>query len=336
MFAKLDSSYFMDKRNVLARLDDRARLMSAVLAATNFPDKSQERQKHGTHMHARDTRKLVAEFASHPAVSALQALLDRNTPLTSIYGYALRLAWPTLEIDEPPRWVPPHWNEHLKHFYEATHIDKWWKDDDESWQAPVRHLNEIFDKVDFYGFLEPFFGTLPETLVFIPNVSFPTDANVRVRIGAELCLLMPPRKAWGDSAPWPYDNDPAFVYQEALKAYEELLLSGYFHQIPDVIATLSERPLPVDEKFSKMHPAWIDQLTGLFTSATVALFLEEVIDAREAKAFIQIQQKMEGLTILPGVTMLLRRYLDDQKTGKYANFSEYLPTFVKHLRLVKM
>ncbi|MBZ0288207.1 MAG: hypothetical protein K8I30_11380, partial [Anaerolineae bacterium] len=54
--------------DVVVRLDDRIRLMSALLAATNWPDKSQERQPHGTHAHARATRKYLAEWIKHDAV----------------------------------------------------------------------------------------------------------------------------------------------------------------------------------------------------------------------------------------------------------------------------
>src|SRR5579871_4006036 len=99
----------MEKRQIVIRVDDRVRLISAVLAATNYPDKSQERKKHGTHLHARGTRKTVMEFNHHPAVSAMQVLLDQSVPLASIYNYALRLAWPALTIDDVPRWVPPKW-----------------------------------------------------------------------------------------------------------------------------------------------------------------------------------------------------------------------------------
>jgi hypothetical protein len=241
-----------------------------------------------------------------------------------------------MEIEEPPRWVPPHWNEHLKHFYEATDLAKWWTEEEESWNTPVRHLNDILSKVDYYAFLEPFFGLIPETFVIFPNVSFPTDMTVRLRVGGELCVLLPPRKAWGDSPPWPYDNDPVYMYQDTLKAFEELLIGAYLRQYADKLNTLSEKPLPVDEKFIALHPTWADQVTGLFTAATIAIFLEEVVDAREAKAFMQMQQKMEGLTVLPGVVSIIRRYIEDQKSGKYTNFAEYLPTFAKHLRLAKL
>src|SRR5579864_7927409 len=104
----------MSKRNLVIRIDNRTRLMSAVLAATTYPDKSQERQKHGTPLHARGTRKLVLDYSHHPAVQDLQFLLDKHISFGAIFGYAVRLSWPELTGDEVPRWVPPHWNEHLR------------------------------------------------------------------------------------------------------------------------------------------------------------------------------------------------------------------------------
>ena len=325
----------MSKRNVLIRIDNRTRLMSAALAATSYPDKSQERQKHGTPLHARGTRKLVGEYSHHPAVQDLQFLLDKQVPLAAIFGYAVRLSWPDLTGDETPRWVPPRWNEHLKHFYDVTKLAQWWTEEDEVWQTAVHHLTELFDKIDLYGFLGQFFSGPPESLVFIPNISYPTDANIGFRVGAEVCALVPPRKAWGDSAPWPYDNDPGYVYQEALRTYEEQLLAATMHQYAATVTTLSEKPLPVSEKFAARHTTWPAQLTALFTAASIALFLEQAVDAREAKAFIQMQQRTEDIPILPGVIGILKRYLDEHKTGKYENFAEYLPNFAKNMRIVK-
>ena len=325
----------MSKRNILVRIDNRTRLLSAVLATTTYPEKSQERQKHGTPLHARGTRKLLAEFNHHPAVVGLQVLLDKGIPLDSIFGYACRLSWPELSGDEPPRWVPPHWNEQLKHFYEITKLGQWWQDEDENWQATIGHLDDIFDKIDFYQFLEPFFGLIPETLVFIPNISYPTDTNLRFRVGGELIALLPPRKAWGDSAPWPYDNDPVYMYQEVLKAYEELLLQAALHQNAAMVSILSEKPISISDKFTARHPSWPEQLSSLFTAASIAIFLEQSTHPLEAKAFVQMQQKVEDIPILPEVIRLLKRYLEDQKNGKYATFAEFLPVFGKNLRIMK-
>jgi hypothetical protein len=325
----------MDKRQVIIRVDNRVRLMSAVLAATNYPDKSQDRKKHGTHLHARGTRKIVAEFSSHPAVQAMQILLDQNIPLASMYSYVLRLTWPDLVGDEMPRWVPPRWNEHLKHFYDTTHLEKWWADEDEAWKMPVRHLNEAFAKVDLYAFLEPFLGKIAESMVFMPNISYPSDQNMGIRIGGELVVIVPPPIAWGDSPPWPYKDDEALAFRTALSEYSDILMANFMRQNEATIQTLSEKPLPVGEKYAAAHPTWQDQFLGVFKAGLIYLFLEDSVSSLEAKSFMQIMQKVENLTVLPGVVSIFRRYLEEYKAGHYPTFAEYLPAFPKQLRVAK-
>lgn len=324
------------KREVVVRVDDRIRLASAVLAATNYPDKSQERKKHGTHAHARGTRKVVGEFGSHPAVHAMQVLLEQNTPLSAIYNYFLRLTWPNLEpTEEAPRWVPPRWHEHLRRFYEQTNLEKWWADDAPQWQTPVRHLREAFTKIDMYAFFRPFVGEVVETFVFMPNVSYPSDQTFGFRVGGELVTIMPPPVAWGDSPPWPYKDDPALAYRAALNEYATLLMAAYLRQHGSVIQSISDKPLAIDEKYAEAHGNWMSQFMGIFRAAITVLFLEDSVSPLEAKSFIMHMQKVEYLTALPGIVNVMRRYLEDHRTGKYAQFADYLPNFPKHLRVAK-
>lgn len=326
----------VEKRQLVVRIDDRVRLISAVLAATNYPDQSQDRKKHGTHAHARGTRKNVAEYNHHPAVHAMQVLLDAGVPLSAMYNYVLRLTWPGLEADsELPRWVPPRWHEHLKHFYEQTGLEKWWADEAPNWQTPLRHLREAFTPVDIYTFLEPFVGYVAETLVFMPNISFPTDQTVSFRTGGELVAIMPPPMAWGDSPPWPYKDEPALAYRVALAEFGGLLMSAYMRQYEEALRALSEKPLPIDEKFAASHRTWQEQFMGLFKATITALFLEDSVSSLEAKSFTQYMQKVEGLTILPNVVTVIRRYLEEYRAGRYKTFGEYLPNFPKHLRVAR-
>jgi hypothetical protein len=325
----------MEKRQVIVRVDDRVRLMSAVLSATNYPEKSQERKKHGTHLHARGTRKHVADQLQHPAVSAMQVLLDQNIPLASIFSYALRLTWPGLTAEETPRWVPPKWNEQIKDFYEKSTLSQWWRDEADNWKTPVRHLNEAFAKADLYGFLEKFFGPVVETLVFMPNISYPSDQTIGLRIGGELITIMPPPVAWGDSPPWPYKDDEALAYRAALTQFSNILMDSFILQHEEMIDNLAQKPLPVDPKYAEVNRTWQDQFIGLFRAGMIYIFLEDSMNSLEAKSFMQYMQKVEHMNILPGVVSIMRRYLDECKAGRYKTFADYLPSFPKQLRVVK-
>jgi hypothetical protein len=93
--------------DVTVRLDDNLRLLSVVLAATDFPEKSQAAKPHGTHAHARATARFVKEMRSHEAVRGMQSLLDSGAPLEALYTLVAHLPWPTLEIEMLPKWVRP-------------------------------------------------------------------------------------------------------------------------------------------------------------------------------------------------------------------------------------
>jgi len=78
-----------DQSDVTVKLDDRVRLLSAILAVTDYPEKAQKMKPHGTHYHARATNKHLANHRSHPAVQATQSLLDQNTPLEAIFALVM-------------------------------------------------------------------------------------------------------------------------------------------------------------------------------------------------------------------------------------------------------
>jgi hypothetical protein len=174
-----------------------------------------------------------------------------------------------------------------------------------------------------------------EQLVFMPNVSYPSARSVGVRVGGELVSLTPPRIAWGDNPPWPFDEDPGHLYAHALSDYARLLMLSYLRQNADKVAVVAQKPLPVGDDFKQSYPTWGDQFTELFVVGAVALFLEEAISLQEAKSYILIQDKAKGLKILPGVVSVLRRYLSEYSDGKYETFINYLPNFPGHLRVAK-
>lgn len=321
----------MSERKVQVRIDNRVRLMSALLAATNFPTTEQ----YQPHQHARITMRHVMEFAHHPSVKGAQVLLDQGAPLEALYTYALKLSWPELEAVQSPRWVPPKWNEQLRNFYEVTNLADIWNEADDDWEKARSESAAILDRVDFYDFLRPFVGQVVEQLVFMPNISYPVSRSIGVRIGGEIMTVCPPRHAWGDSAPWPMSEDPGHVYSTTLADYARLLMLSYLRQHAADVAPIAQKPLPVSETFRQKFPNWGDQFTELFVSGAVALFLEQAVSKQEAKSYVLMQRKAKGLHIVPGVVSVLRRYLRDFHEVKYESFIKYLPNFPGHLRVAK-
>src|SRR5512145_3186246 len=229
-----------DQQDVTVRIDNRVRLMSALLGATDWPNKSQEKQPHGTHAHSRMTRKMIEPFKSHPAAQGLQSLLNLGAPMEAIFSFVLQLSWPSLDSATPlPVWVPPRWNDLLRDFYNQAGLEKWWQDENGVWNASVFEAQEMFQDIRFKPFLHPFLGDIAEKLVFMPNISFPTDREVGVQIDGELVCIAPPRLAWGDSPPWPFDEDPAHIYRASLSQYGRMLILNFLRENAEVLETVA-------------------------------------------------------------------------------------------------
>jgi hypothetical protein len=325
----------MTSETLQIQIDDRVRLMSAVLSATHWPEAEQARKRHRAHVHARSTTKRVASFTNHPAVHTLQTLLDQNTPFEAIYTYALNLSWPNLTPKDALPWAPLHWNDQLRDFYEQASLAIWWDEEKETWQRAKDQTEKVIGGADLYSFFAPFTGAITEQLILMPNVSYPSDQEIGVRLDGALFCIVPPRIAWGDNEPWPFDEDAAHIFRGLVTEYGRLLMVSYLRQKAADVAPLANSPLPVNKAFLENHPTWGDQFTGLFVAGAVAIFLEQTLGLKEAESYILMENRLHGLTILPGVVSVLKRYLSEYHDGKFHQFSEYLPNFPKHLRVAK-
>jgi hypothetical protein len=308
--------------DIFVTLDDRVRLVSAVLAATPYPTQAQARRPHGTHAHARATRKQVSALGEHPAARMLAGLIDGGASLETIFALALD--------DNAAR--PDGWDTYLSDFYAQAALDEWWVREAD-WMKSVSDVSELFNGVALQPFLEPYLGAIDERLVFMPNIGYPTDHELALRIGGDLVLIVPPRLAWGDSPPWPYDEDPAHVYRAALSGYGRLLLTEYLQDHADVVEQAAQKPLPVSEEFKALHPSWEDQFSSLFIAGLVAIYLEDRVSPAEASSYVLMERKLHGLNVLPGVINIFRRYVGEKKGGHYNGLVDVLPHFAKQLKV---
>ncbi|GAB4571590.1 MAG: hypothetical protein Kow0077_08670 [Anaerolineae bacterium] len=321
--------------SVQVHIDDRVRLLGALLAATSWPDDEQARKPHGTHAHARGTRRLVSAYDKHPAVLILQALLDRGLPLAAILGYMLGLRWPDLVAERTPSWVPPTWGRHLKDFLNRTHLEEWWAEEDDDWQRAATEVQSVIGDTDLRSFLAQFVGDFSEQMVFTPNICYPTDTELGVFVDGTLHCVAPPRLAWGDNPPWPFDEDATHVYRSILGQFGHLLMARYLQAHRPALMEASSQKLPVSTEFAARYPSWEARFLALFELGLIVIFLEDAVSPDEARAFVLMEKKMHGLDELPGVVSVLRRYLTGREEGKYAEFADYLPYFARHLRVAR-
>jgi len=324
-----------NESDVTVKLDDRVRLMAAALAATQWPDQSQEKRPHGTHAHARATRKHLSAFKTHEAVQSLQGLIDQGAPLEALFTLAMLFSWPEMEIDPPPRWMPPRWNHQLRDLYQKAELAKWWESENFAWQKSLTEATKMFKDRSFKAFLKPFLGEIPEKLLFFPHISYPTDQEIGVRLAGELVCISPPRLAWGDSPPWPFDEDPSHIYRAAISTYGRILMAVFLRTNAARVAEAAQSPLPVGDQFQAMYPTWQEQFTNLIVSGIVAIYLEDRVNKAEANAYVLMERKVQGVALLPGVISVLRRYMSERESGHYESLIDFLPVFPKQLRIAK-
>lgn len=326
-----------EQGDVVVKLDDRARLLSAVLAATDYPDKIQKLKPHGTHSHARTTRKFVASYTDHPAVVATQTLLDENTPLEALFALVMLMDWPTMNIPALPPFAPAKYNELLGDFYEKANISALWEREKIPWDKALNEATNVFKGVQFKSFYKPFLGEITQELIFVPSVGYPSSYDVGFQLGEQLVCIAPPPLAWGDSPPWPYDEATMVThsYRAAMLVYGDTLLRNYLRTHAKALEEIVQTELPLTDQFKAQYPSWEEQFSTLFLSGVVAMYLEEHVDEREYKSYMLMEKKARGLTNLPGVVSVMRRYLQEVGSGKYSNLIEFLPIFPKQLRVAQ-
>lgn len=328
-----------NETDVTIKVDDRVRLMCAALAATNFPQTAQSQKRHQPHAHARATAKYLLNnhYDKHPAIQSLQVLLNQGTPLEALFTLALLMEWPNLTIAGLPKWVPPDWNKQLWDFCETAKLEDFWKNDESlAWTQAESQASNAFARIKFKGFLQNFVGEIEEELIFVPNVSYPADRELGLRVQNDLVAIIPPTLAWGESPPWPYDEETMLTqsYRAALTQYARLLLLAYLRNNADKVAEATQKALPVNDQFKATYPTWEEQFITLFVAGSVAVYLEDYINPAEAKAYILMEKKARGMTILPGTVSVLRRFL--QEVGnRYETLADFLSVFPAQLRVAK-
>lgn len=321
-------------------IDDRIRLLSAALAATNFPQMAQNRKRHHAHAHARATVKYLSDngHKDHPAISALQGMLDQGISLEQLFSCVMDWHFPGLAANALPAWMPENWNQHLWDFYETSQLADYWRtpQNQKAWNDAIVQAERIFANVHFAEFLKPFVGEVTQELVFVPNISYPADNEIGARANGRLFSIVPPPLAWGESPPWPYDEETNIThsYRAALSQYSRLLLTDYLLQHSEKLPEITQKELPITDQMKALYPSWEEQFIVLFNSAAVAIYLEDYVSKTEANGFVLMEKRTHGMSILPGTISVLRRYL--QEYGhRFQGLIDFLPVFPAQLRVAK-
>ena len=153
----------------------------------------------------------------------------------------------------------------------------------------------------------------------------------------QLISIVPPPLAWGESPPWPYDEETRLAehtYPMALAQYARLLMLNYLRENADKLGDATTTELPISDELKVRYPTWEDQFLALFQSAVVAIYLEDYVSPTEARGFMLMEKRIRKMTELPGTVSVLRRFLQE-KGNRYNTLAEFLSVFPKQLRVAK-
>ncbi|MEK7326706.1 MAG: hypothetical protein AAB217_15795 [Chloroflexota bacterium] len=295
--------------------DPRPRTLSALLAAADWPEREQLPVPRGVHPQAAALKKHVADFKSHPAVAYVQAALNADPNLRPLFARA---------VNDEAELVA-----HLNSFAAEAGLEAYWAASDSAWAVAVSEVQAHINGIDFATILNEAFETAPAELVILPNLAYPTTHSLG--FGTPQCVysLMPPRKAVGESPPWPFRDDRDYILRLAIHDFTQCLLGDVLEKNPGL---LPESPvsgqLPAD--FRAEHPTWPRQVTELFAYGMMTIFLNRLDDGA-GDSFALFERRTRKLTVLPAAITSISTYLDGRTKGQIVSLADYLPQFVAAL-----
>ncbi|MBI3240924.1 MAG: hypothetical protein HYZ49_01355 [Chloroflexi bacterium] len=295
--------------------DSRSRTLSAVLAATDWPEREQRPLPRGVHPQAAALRKHVADFKSHPAVAYVQAALNADPDPRLLFARAVN--------DEAELAA------HLNSFAAEAGLEAYWAASDSAWAEAVAEVQARVNGIDFATILDEAFGTASAELIILPNLAYPTTHSLGFGTPQRVYSLMPPRKAVGESPPWPFRDDRDYILRLAIHDFTQCLLADMLEKNPGLLpeSPISEQ-LPADLRAE--HPTWTRQITELFAYGMMTIFLNRLDDGA-GDSFALFERRTRKLTVLPAAITAVAHYLDGRAKGQIASINDYLPQFVTAL-----
>ncbi len=268
-------------------VDDRARLVTAALAASDWPVYEQDQAPHAVHAHSKQLRQFMQPYRTHPAVVGVNVGLAQGTAVSDFFTAALRCTWPGLEPTEPLPYSLRDgiWLQALADFGRETAVAGFWNEHAAQWQAAQAGLARIFGESDIISFISQLLSSpVSRKTAVMPTITYPMLNPVLANTAEALFFILPPAKAWGESPPWPHGEDPGWAVAQTCRH-----LAAHF---------LKSSLEPLDETGQK-----------LLIHAAVTLCLANDFDEAEAMAYLVRIKKERNLPRLPLIVEKLREHL---------------------------
>lgn len=303
-------------------IDDRIRTTSALLAATDWPELEQQPLPRGVHTQATALRRHV-RARPYPSLAAVQqaaqyaqGFVDRFPEPVALFEQAL--------INDPA--LTPL----LGPFAQATSLDEYWKAHERVWQEAIEQVEHHIRGVDFSAMFETAIGIAPLNFYIYPNLAFPTNLSLGAFAADTVYCIMPPRKAVGESPPWPFADDRDHILKLAIREFCRATMRKFYKSHPGLLprtANLSNRLPP---HFRAAHPAWPDQVCELYGFGVTVIYLNR-IERGMGDALTLYEKRSRGLDVLPDVVNVVNEFLERREGGSSVTLANYLPTFAQRM-----
>lgn len=290
--------------------NNRARNLSAALAATDWPEREQHPKPRGVHPQAAALRRYLQPFRSHPTTVYFQNALYANPDPLPLFTRALS--------------GEAELSSHLRQFADMAELDSYWAEHDAAWTEAVAEVQTHVAGVDFASILLDACGVAPNEMIILPNLSFPAGFSFGINASGKTYSLMPPRKAVGESPPWPFRDDRDHVLKLAINDFCLLMLADFMDAHLGLLPELSPASDHLPPQFRAAHPAWPRQVSKFFTYGVTATFLNRT-EAGEGDALALFDSRTKDLPLLPKVVTSVSNYLSSENHGTQTDLAEYLP-----------
>lgn len=317
-------------------IDDRVRLMNAVLLLTEFVNENANWKPHDLKVAALDHLK---PYTNHPCIAATRTLAESHW-MDSFYGYAIRL------IREDGIFTPPSGSSFLlddpddttyarllNDFLADSQLVTFWSDTRDMWEKAIGECKTILEECGFSQFIYEMFDEIPP-IVIVPNPADPSTFGFGPsdgRIG--YAIIGPPAVAKDSSVQVKYSQQPDYVAQMAFHECIHTLWGAVRHNegwIVDHLQPLAKR-MELKDWFPERYPDWASQLDELFIRAATTLFMSRLTG--EEYELAELKQDAEQFGIEPVLDFYhaLKEFLHLKAEDKGRTFQSFLPELAKRV-----
>jgi hypothetical protein len=274
-------------------LDNRVRLVGAVLAASDWPALEQAETPHAVHAQAKFTGQYVMPHQGHPAVQLANRFIAQDVPVADLFQAAVQCEWASFETQAPlpGSFAAGDWVEALADFYVDTAIAAFfWADHNKLWETSAGEIERIVHRSTLPAFLGRLMNIEPPPIQAMPNLTYPSLQSLAVSPPDSILAILPPPRAYGESPPWPYGEEADWVLSQICSSTLQLLLS---RQLSDAGREKIE----------------------LLAHAATALFLEQSLSEADSKAYLVHHRQSYDQERLPPIMDGLREQLQDENSS---------------------